>query len=166
MARLRWKNFQIDTMGLIISLVIIGLVLIFAEILVIPGFGVAGVLGFLSIGGSCFYAFHEFGATVGAIVTGVNVFVLVLLTVYVLRAKTWKRMSLDTNIDAKAVSDEPARRTVGERGVAVTRLAPMGSVRFGDDIVEVRAFEGMVDPGTEVEVFMIEDSRILVKPLL
>lgn len=166
MARLRWKNFQIDTMGLIISLIIIGLVLIFAEILVIPGFGVAGVLGFLSIGGSCFYAFHEFGATVGAIVTGVNVFVLVLLTVYVLRAKTWKRMSLETNIDAKAVSDEPARRTVGERGVAVTRLAPMGSVRFGDDIVEVRALEGMVDPGTEVEVFMIEDNRILVKPLL
>ena len=150
-------------MGLIISLVIIGLVLIFAEILVIPGFGVAGVLGFLSIGGSCFYAFHEFGATVGAIVTGVNVFVLVLLTVYVLRAKTWKRMSLETSIDSKAV--ETSVLAVGDRGKTLTRLAPMGSARFGDFVVEVKAVEGMLDPNIEVEVVLIEDNRIYVKPL-
>ena len=56
-------------MGLIITLILVGLVLILAEILLIPGVGVAGVLGLLSMGGSCYYAFYEFGTLTGGIVT-------------------------------------------------------------------------------------------------
>ena len=78
-------------MGFVVSLILIGLVLIFAEIMLIPGVGVAGILGLLSMGGSCYYAFYEFGSTTGGIVTGVNGLLLLLLTIYVLRAKTWKR---------------------------------------------------------------------------
>lgn len=151
-------------MGFLITLVLVGLVLIFAEILLIPGVGVAGVLGLLSMGGSCYYAFHEFGSTTGAIVTGVNVLLLVALTVYVLRAKTWKRFTLNTNIDSKAVPDEEFL-AVGDRGKTVTRLAPMGAMRVGDNIVEVKALEGMVDPGVEVEVVLIEDNKIYVSPV-
>lgn len=151
-------------MGFLITLVLVGLVLIFAEILLIPGVGVAGVLGLLSMGGSCYYAFHEFGSTTGAIVTGVNVLLLVALTVYVLRAKTWKRFTLNTNIDSKAVPDEEVL-AVGARGKTVTRLAPMGAMRVGDNIVEVKALEGMVDPGVDVEVVLIEDNKIYVSPL-
>ena len=41
-------------MEIIVMLILVGLVLIFAEILIIPGVGVAGVLGLLSLAGSCF----------------------------------------------------------------------------------------------------------------
>jgi membrane-bound ClpP family serine protease len=150
-------------MGFIITLILVGLVLIFAEILLIPGVGIAGVLGLLSMGGSCFYAFHEFGTTAGAIVTGVNAVLISALTVWVLRAKTWKRMSLETNIDSKAV--EGVSLSLGDKGKTVTRLAPMGSARFGNYIVEVKALEGMLDPETPVEVVLIEDNRIYVKPV-
>ena len=44
-------------MGLIITLILVGIVLMIAEILLIPGVGVAGILGLLSLGGSCWYAF-------------------------------------------------------------------------------------------------------------
>ena len=150
-------------MGFIITLILVGLVLIFAEILLIPGVGIAGVLGLLSMGGSCFYAFHEFGTTAGAIVTGVNAVLIAALTVWVLRAKTWKRMSLETNIDSKAV--EGVSLSLGDKGKTVTRLAPMGSARFGNYIVEVKALERMLDPETPVEVVLIEDNRIYVKPV-
>lgn len=152
-------------MGFIITLILVGLVLMFAEILIIPGVGVAGILGLLSLGGSCFYAFYEFGNTVGAIVTGVNVLLLVALAVWILRAKTWKRMSLETNIDSKAVSDNSSVLAVGDRGRTLTRIAPMGSARFGDFVVEVKAVEGMLDPNMDVEVVLIEDNKIYVKPL-
>lgn len=152
-------------MGFIITLILVGLVLMFAEILIIPGVGVAGILGLLSLGGSCFYAFYEFGNTVGAIVTGVNVLLLVALAVWILRAKTWKRMSLETNIDSKAVSDNSSVLAVGDRGKTLTRIAPMGSARFGDFVVEVKAVEGMLDPNIDVEVVLIEDNKIYVKPL-
>lgn len=148
-------------MGFIITLILVGLVLIFAEILLVPGVGVAGVLGLLSMGGSCFYAFMEYGETTGAIVTAVNAVLVAALTIYVLRAKTWKKMSLETNITSKAV--ETAVLAVGDKGRAVTRLAPMGSVRFGDNVVEVKALEGMLDPDTVVEVVLIEDGKIYVE---
>lgn len=150
-------------MGFIVTLILVGLVLIFAEILLIPGVGIAGVLGLLSMGGSCFYAFHELGTTAGAIVTGVNAVLIAALTIWVLRAKTWKRMSLETNIDSKAV--EGVVLSLGDRGKTVTRLAPMGSARFGNYIVEVKALEGMLDPETPVEVVLIEDNKIYVKPV-
>ena len=70
-------------MGLIITLIIVGLILLFAEILLIPGVGFAGILGLVSMGGSCFYAFHEMGNTVGGIVTAVNVVLVVGLSIYV-----------------------------------------------------------------------------------
>ncbi len=149
-------------MGFIITLILVGLVLIFAEILLIPGVGVAGVLGILSMGGSCFYAFYEYDNTIGAIVTAVNVVLIVALTVWILRAKTWKKMSLETNIDSKAVSSEASVLALGDRGKTLTRLAPMGSARFGDYVVEVKALEGMLDPNVDVEVVLIEDNRIYV----
>lgn len=151
-------------MGLIITLILLGLVLIFAEILLIPGIGVAGILGLLSIGGSCFYAFHQMGTTVGVIVTVADAALLVALTIWVLRAKTWKKLTLETTVDGKAVAADEAI-LIGERGVTVTRLAPMGMVRFGGESVEVKALEGMIDPGVDVEVVMIEDKKIYVQPV-
>ena len=150
-------------MGFIVTLILVGLVLMLAEILLIPGVGVAGVLGLLSLGGSCFYAFYEYGNVVGGIVTAVNVVLVVALLVWVLRAKTWRRMSLETKIDSKAV--ESSVLTVGDRGRTLTRLAPMGSARFGDYVIEVKAVEGLLDPNIDVEVVLIEDNKIYVKPV-
>ena len=150
-------------MGFVITLILVGIILIFIEILLIPGVGVAGVLGLLSMGGSCFYAFHEFGLTTGIIVAVVNAVLIIGLAIYVLRAKTWKRMSLKTNIDSKAV--ETAVLSLGDKGKTLTRLAPMGSARFGDYVVEVKALEGMLDPEVPVEVVLIEDNKIYVKAL-
>ena len=105
-------------MGLVITLILVGLILILAEILLVPGVGVAGILGLLSMGGSCYYAFYEFGELYGGVVTGVNALLIVAFTIYVLRAKTWKRMSLETNIDAKALEDDASYVCVGDSGRA------------------------------------------------
>ena len=113
--------------------------------------------------GSCFYAFHQMGSTAGAVVTAVNVVLVVGLSIYVLRAKTWKRFSLDTKIDSKAVGETPSV-VVGDKGRTVTRLSPVGMVRFGNIQVEAKALEGMIDPNVDVEVVLIEDGKMFVKP--
>ena len=160
-----FPDIKLKDMGFIITLILVGLVLLFAEILLIPGVGIAGILGLLSLGGSCFYAFNQLGTTAGAIVTAVNVVLIVALTVWVLRAKTWKRLTLETNIESKAVSSGSSVLAVGDKGKTVTRLAPMGTVRFGENATEVKALEGLIDPDVEVEIVLIEDNRIFVRPL-
>lgn len=142
-------------------MIILGLLLLFAEILIIPGVGIAGILGLLSMGGSCVYAFMEIGQTTGIIVTAVNAVLIVMLTIWVLRAKTWQRLALNTNIDAKAVVPEVSV-VPGMKGVSVTRLAPMGMARFGDLRLEVTAREGVIDPGVEVEVVEVDGIKVYV----
>ena len=145
-------------------LILIGLVLIFTEILLIPGVGVAGTLGVIALGGASYYAFYALGTMTGYVVTGINVPLLIALTVYVLRAKTWKRFTLNTNIDSKAIvpDDVPV---VGDKGKTATRLAPVGMVRIGNHTFEAKALEGMIDPGVSVEVVLIEDNKIYVSPV-
>ena len=145
-------------------LILIGLVLIFTEILLIPGVGFAGTLGVIALGGASYYAFYALGTMTGYVVTGINVLLLIALTVYVLRAKTWKRFTLNTNIDSKAIvpDDVPV---VGDKGKTATRLAPVGMVRIGNHTFEAKALEGMIDPGVSVEVVLIEDNKIYVSPV-
>ena len=150
-------------MGLVITLILVGIVLMIAEILLIPGIGIAGILGLLSMGGSCWYAFYEFGNMTGGIVTGVTALVLIAFAIVVLRAKTWKRMTLNTIIESK-VNQLSVELRVSDKGKTITRLAPMGSARFGNEVVEVKALEGMINPNVDIEICMIEDGKIYVVP--
>lgn len=152
-------------MAFIIILIVVGILLILTEILLIPGIGVAGILGVAALGGSCFYAFNEFGSAAGTVVTVINVILIVLSTIYVLRAKTWKKLALDTNIDSKVNMFDGAAIAVGDCGKTMTRLAPMGTAFFGNTKYEVTSLEGVIDAGTDVEVVLIEDNKIYVKPV-
>ena len=161
--RYRIKH-TIIVMGLIIALILLGLILLFAEILLIPGIGIAGFLGIASMGGACYYAYVDYGLTACLITSAVVVVVLALMLVWVLREKTWKRMTLDTNITAKAVVPEISVE-VGDKGRSTTRLAPMGTARFEDSMVEVTSAEGIINPGVEVEVVAIDGIKVFVSPI-
>ena len=87
------------TVGIIITLIIIGLLLIIAEVFLIPGIGISGLLGVASLAGASVYTFLEVGTTQGLVLSSANIAILIGFTVYALRAKTWKKASLDTNID-------------------------------------------------------------------
>lgn len=150
--------------ALVITLIIAGLLLLAAELVLIPGFGVAGILGVGSIVASCWLAFTNLGATAGIIVIIVNIILVTLSTVMVLRSKTWKKISLKTNIDAK-VDTAPAKKgiAVGERGKTLTRLAPGGKAEIGENIVEVFTRDSLIEPGIEVKVCELEGNKIFVK---
>lgn len=151
-------------MGLIISLIIIGLVLIMAEILIFPGIGFSGILGLLALVGSCLYAWLQISQTAGIIVCSVNVVMVIGLMIFALRSNTWSRLALNTMIDSRAGQDETVV-TVGEKGKTLTRLAPMGTAKIKDKILEVKSQEGILDAGVEIEVVLIDDGKIYVKSI-
>ena len=150
-------------MVFIIMLIVAGVLLVLAEIFLIPGVGVAGILGLLSLGASSYFAFTEYGTLAGVIITVVNCALVVGFTVYCLRAKTWKKLALKTNIDSKVNAFDESKLAVGDRGRSLTRLAPIGIAVINDKKYEVKTLTGIIDPGEEVEVVMIEDNKIYVK---
>ena len=153
-------------MALIISLSILGLLLIIAEIILIPGIFVAGTLGLVSLRPACWLAFDGIGPDAGYITIAANAVLAVVCAVLSLRSKTWKRLSLHTEIDSRTdTRPEDKGIAVGSQGTTITRLAPMGKVLFGDTTVECSARNGIIDPGQQVEVILIDDNKIFVKPL-
>jgi membrane-bound ClpP family serine protease len=152
-------------MELIITCMVLGLIFVVSEIFILPGIGVAGVLGILALGGASYLAFTDFGNVEGMIVTSIDLVLLAILMCIFFRKKTWQKVTLETNIESKAVVSEVELVKVGEQGKAITRLAPSGTVRFGYEKVEARAFEGMIDSGADVEVVLIDDNRIYVKQI-
>jgi len=149
--------------GLIVTLLVVGLVLLLLEILVIPGIGVAGIIGLVSLSFGCYFSFG-YGTTTGLIVTAAVILLLIVLLWWALREKTWKKLALNTQVQSSAGQDS-AVVAVGDQGVTTTRLAPMGTARIADKTVEVKSLEGYLDPGKNVTVAMIEDNIIYVKTI-
>lgn len=151
-------------LGLVIVLIAAGLIFMLAEILIFPGVGISGILGVASLAGGCWYTFDKFGTTAGVIVICVCVALIVTAVVISLRAKTWNRFALKTKIVSKAGQDESAV-AAGDRGVTLTRLAPMGTARINGKTYEVKSEKGLLDAEIEVEVSMVDDGKIYVKKL-
>ncbi len=149
--------------ALVITLIIAGMLLLGAELIIIPGFGIAGILGIASIVASCWVAFTHLGTTAGVIVILVNIILTIVSTVLMLRSKTWKKMSLKTNIDAK-VDTAPAQKgiAVGDTGITLTRLAPAGKVKIGENVLEAFTRDSLIEPGKEIKVTEIGDNKIYV----
>ena len=151
-------------MALIITLILLGIILLLVEILLIPGFAVTGILGLASLAGSCYFAFTEYGAVGGTITIAVNIALIVLFLVYALRAKTWKRLSLHTEINSKA-DKKPEEKGIepGQKGIAMTRLNPMGKARINNIVLEVKSMDGFIDNDRTIEVAYIEDNQVIVR---
>lgn len=153
-------------MGLIITLIILGLLLLIAEMTVIPGFGIAGILGLGSFIGAIVMAFIQFGNSIGFIVLFSSLIVCGILVFFVLRSKTWRKITLKKSIDEKATKSPSEQGiTVGMEGVSLTRLSPTGNGRFGDVTVEVRSAQELIPPKTPIKVAYIEGLSIFVVPL-
>jgi membrane-bound ClpP family serine protease len=151
-------------MGLILFLIILGDILVLAELLLVPGTILTGLLGLGSIVGSCYLAYDNISPTVSIIIFVVNIVVLVVATILLLRAKTWHKLSLETNIESR-VDEKPEDKglQVGLEGISTTRLAPMGKVEFQGTATEVTSEDGVIDPRTAVTISKIQDNKIYVK---
>jgi membrane-bound ClpP family serine protease len=153
------------SLSVIAMLVLVGLVLLLLEILVIPGTGVAGIVGFALIGVAIWQAFTHHGAVAGVVTVAVTVVLSVALIYWALKSKTWKRISLNNSISGKVnVVDEQAVK-VGDKGVTVGRLAPMGKAEISGNYYEVKTQGDFLDQNTPVEVIKIEFNTIYVKPI-
>jgi membrane-bound ClpP family serine protease len=148
---------------LIATFIVIGLIFLALEILVIPGVGVAGVIGFILIAVGVWQAYAGHGQVAGHLVLGGTLVLTVLTLVLSLRGKTWRRLALSTSIDSKVNVIDEQRIKVGDTGKTVSRLAPMGKAQINGEFYEVSTNGDFIDQQTEIVVLKIEYNKIIVK---
>lgn len=81
-----------------------------------------------------------------------------------MRSRTLDKMSLHTNIESTAPTEVTDSVKVGDCGVTLSRLNPMGKVLIGDETVEARAYD-FIEEAVNVRVVKVERITIVVEPV-
>lgn len=152
-------------MTVVIILIFLGILLFVIEFLLVPGVTIAGIGGLVLTVFGVYKAFNDFGATTGVWVLIATLLASVFVIVMSLRARTWNRLMLKTEIDGTVDSANIEDQIKeGDRGTTLTRLAPMGKIVVNEIVREAKSTEGFVDEHTDIEVVSVEGTRISVKP--
>ena len=151
-------------MWLIILLILIGAIFLVAEMVLLPGLSVAGICAVLADGAAIYFAFTRYGATGGVITVVVVAAVSIAAVVISLRARTWQRFSLKHQIDSTA-QELPQEQDVkiGDHGITLTRIAPMGKVEINGRTFEAKSVDKMIDPNTEIEIIGFENFNVIIE---
>jgi len=151
-------------MTVVIILIVLGILLFVIEFLLVPGVTIAGIGGLVLSVLGVYKAFNDFGSTVGIWVLICTLLLSVFVIAMSLRARTWSRLMLNTNVNGSVDSDITEDQIkVGDRGQSLTRLAPMGKIEVNGIVREAKSLEGYVDEHSPIEVVAIEGTRISVK---
>jgi membrane-bound ClpP family serine protease len=150
------------SIALIVILIVIGLALIVVEVIVLPGINVAGIAGLILIAGGVFFAYRIGSLAGNCTLAGASILFIVFL-IYALRSKTWDRLSLHSEITGKVNVVDVSNIKVGDQGVTVSRLAPIGKVLIGGEIREGKSEFGLIDENREIVVIQVNQSNIIVQ---
>lgn len=162
---------------------LLGIILLALELFVIPGFGIAGILGLVCFFGGLLLAllnnadFDFFWVSTDSITDGLLVILggllgAVLLSLYLMRRigrrGLFYRVALhaEQNIEDGYVAVSGRLATmVGREGRAVTVMRPSGKVRIdGEDYDAISYHNTYLDEGTPIKVVKVENMQLYVVP--
>lgn len=150
-------------------LALAGVALLLVELLVIPGFGFAGILGIVALLAALLMSVVGSGATPEFFLFAAARIVLALLVAlaasfvmlrYMPRTRFGRQLILDTGLASEPEGD---LRWLGERGRASSPLRPAGIAEIGGERVDVVSEGELIEAGTEVEVMRVDGNRIVVR---
>ncbi len=156
-------------MLLIVGLIIVGILLIAAELFV-PG-GILGVAGSLCILASCYFTFEKFGAFAAAW-QFIGVLIVCCIVIYLefkllRKTKFGKKVFLDSVSGGEAESLKKSRSlpadVIGKSAKTLTTLAPSGRIELDGEIYEAFSRDGLVRKGRTVKIVAQDSYRLVVQ---
>lgn len=148
----------------VISVIVLGILFMLIEIFLLPGISIAGIAGVIFIIGGIFYSYMFIGSTAGNITLASSAIALGASFAWLLKSKSLRRISLETNIEDTVDNSNLLKISVGDAGAAISRLNPIGKVLVNDVEIEGKSFDGeYIEEDTEIEVVKVETYNVLVK---
>ena len=152
----------------------LGMIALAVEVLVLPGFGVAGVLGTVAVAGAIVLAMMGAGPTSGDLVQalavlGASLVITAAVTYAWLRhlpnSGRFSGLFLRGGMDRAEgyISAPPREDLVGRDGVALTDLRPAGTASIAGERVDVVTEGEYVAQGSAVRVIRSEGYRHVVR---
>ena len=149
-------------MTLILILAALAVVLAFVEILIVPGFGLAGAGAALCAVADVALIYSDYGLLWALVAFVLALVALGLMLGWVAHSKTMDKISLHTSIDSTNATAEQLSVKPGDTGRALTRLALVGNAEIGGKTVEVKSSGAFINPGTPIRVVRVSEANITV----
>lgn len=148
---------------LLIVLVVVAVLLFLAELFIVPGISIAGILSGCCIIYANYHAFSVFGTTIGCITLLVSAVAFIGSLVWFMKSKTLDKLSLKKEISSTVKQAGSDNVKIGDTGISTTRLALIGYADFDGHIIEVKSTAEFIDAKTPIKVVRIVDGIILVE---
>lgn len=98
---------------IVILLLVIGVLLLVAELFLLPGFGIAGISGFACLIGSVVWSYMKLTPMypmAGHIVLAAALVLTIVAIVLFVKSRAIEKMALDTTIDSKVELADPGKK--------------------------------------------------------
>ena len=150
---------------IVVVLLVLAIVFLLIELFLIPGLSIAGISSIVLAAISVWYAYSHVGAVAGNItLVGAFVFSVVAIWVFI-KSRALEKMSLKTNVTGTVDKINEEKIRVGDKGMSVSRLAPMGKVKVNGVVVEAKTSDEFIDQGTQIVVVEVYQTNVLVEKL-
>lgn len=148
---------------IVLLLLLMGIIFFLLELFLIPGISVAGIAGTVFMGGAVYYAYTAGGNTAGHLTLAGGVILLAIAVWIFIRSKALEKMSLKAEIDGKNDPLSGISLKIGDKGIAASRLAPMGRIKINGHLVEAKTNDDFIDEGVEVTVVEVRNTNVVVE---
>lgn len=150
---------------IIIALLLIGLTLIIVELVFIPGTTVVGLLGLIFAIVGIVISYSHFGNDVGFYILLGTLAATLAALFYSFRSGAWSKFSLKSSSDSKVNEGIMASVQIGDEGITVSTLRPIGKAEFNSKTFEVKTSGNYIERGEKVRITQIESHQIVVEPI-
>ena len=155
-----------------IILIALGILLVFVEILILPGFGAAGIPGIVIFCVGIGLVWSKSGVTTALIYASVALIFVIPISVIGLSlfrdssvGKTFILSASEKTEEGFQAAPKELTNLVGKSGKAVTPLRPAGVALINGQRVDIVTQGEFVAADTDVEVILVEGSRVVVRSL-
>lgn len=167
-----------------IILFVAGVILIFLEIFVIPGFGIAGILGILAVVlGLSFALIDNTGLSfdfkgLEMLDEALVLVILSMLIAFIISLWLTSRIGIGKgmfkHLALESVQEKEAgyvavpaidKSIIGKTGLAATDLRPSGKIRIENVLYDAVAEFGYIEKGKNIKVIRLENAQLYVEEL-
>jgi membrane-bound ClpP family serine protease len=148
---------------IVVVLCLIGVLLILAEIFLIPGLTITIVAGIAASIGGIYYAFSHLGVVEGIIALFSVLAAIGVACIFLVKSKAMDNIALKTDIDSTITTGETLDVAVGDEGIALSRMNPIGKVKIGEIIMEGKSMDDYIDERTPIVVIGVGPSQLIVR---
>lgn len=157
---------------------ILGFILVFLEIFVIPGFGIAGISGIILVAmglifallNNDFFSFEyvevpDISRSVLTVFSGMllSFGMIFYLSSRIGKKGMFRKIALDTDLGESESVDKNDFRLIGQTGIAITDLRPSGKISIGNEIYDAVSTGGFIENGSSVTVVKFENMQLYVE---